>query len=115
MRCWNQMTDRDAAAARRVARLLRFFGDRAFFQNYGWEPHARTLQPGALYATRFPRDEGTPCARGGETLWAIVERAGANASGDVLRLDAMTYAGCSFYDVYRGRAVRPTLTNGTLT
>ena len=144
--CWNGMTPRDAEATRRVARLLRFFGARGFFVartavadkhsaaagdqsdnadsvwGMGWEPHALTLQPNTLFASRFtkggphPTDvaAGAPaaaCAAGAETLWSIVERAATNASSQtpqpVLQLSVAAFAGCRFYDAYGGTELHP--------
>ena len=115
-RSWNGFTSRDGEALRRVSRLLRYFGARHFFQNDGWEPHTPTAKPSQLYASRFPRlPEESSCAAGGETLWAIVERAGTNVSGPALVVDAASYAGCHWWDVWHGRSLSPTLSGSQLT
>lgn len=110
--CWNGMTERDAEATKRVARLLRYFGARGFFQGEWWAPHTPTQQPGVLYASRFTtatNENAMECDGGAETLWSIVERVGQNLTcAPVLAVNASTFAGCRWYDVTRGVAVVPT-------
>lgn len=120
--CWNGITDRDGAHLKRLRPLLHFFGGRGFLHADEWEPHAPSALPGRVYASRFVRPSraaqgataalaraASICAAGHETLWALVERTGENvtATTPVLQLDAATYDGCHFYDVYHGIEILP--------
>eukprot|EP00937_MAST-01D_sp_MAST-1D-sp2_P003880 g3880.t1 len=117
--CWNGITERDSAALRRVATMLRFFSSLGFTASPGWEPHTPELAQGCrlsgagsvsgercsapVFASKWPLPERN------ETLWTIVNRADRDAAGVQLRLDGTQYSsdGWFFYDCYRGTELAP--------
>ena len=114
--CMNLMTPRDGEATRRVARLLRYFGARHFFQTDDWEPHTPTLLV-SVKGSRFPRRPATEavaagggeqrssssrarrsrgqCDDGGEVLWTFVERSGQNFTSTAAAAAAGSSSGSS--------------------
>ena len=50
MAIWNQLTDRDQEAIRRVATIEREFPDLLVSQ--GWEPYTPTIQNGSVFASK---------------------------------------------------------------
>ncbi|SEP21119.1 formylglycine-generating enzyme family protein [Amycolatopsis saalfeldensis] len=100
---WNQMTDRDCEATRRVSAIEREFADLLVSQE--WEPHTPTMQNSAVFASKWP---------GGErTLWTLVNRSGQAAEGNQLAVPHQ--AGLRYYDVYHGVELRPRVAGGTAT
>jgi hypothetical protein len=55
---WNQLTDRDCEAIRRIATIERTFAGLLVSQD--WEPHTPTLQHDSVVASKWP---GTGCGR----------------------------------------------------
>ena len=97
---WNQLTPRDGEALRRVATVLRFFGDRGFTQSPEWEPHSPTTLQHGVFASRWPL--------AGETLWTLVNRLPHDAHGAQLELSESVYGnGTEFYDCYHGTRLVP--------
>ncbi|KAL1529001.1 hypothetical protein AB1Y20_010322 [Prymnesium parvum] len=115
---WNGITQRDGEALRRIQALLHFLGETALLRSRLWEPHAPTLQPESVFASRFPSEEPQPaegCAS--RAAWTFVERTGRAwpAATPLLELPAEPYAACVFYDLYHGARLEPLLTTeGTL-
>ena len=70
---WNGITERDAEAIRRVAKIERRFAE--FLTSPGWEPHTPTVQYG-VFASKWPRGE--------RTLWTIVNRTAYDIDGTQL-------------------------------
>jgi len=91
---WNQITPRDAEALRRMARIEREFAD--LLTSADWEPHTPTLQYGA-FASKF--------ARGGRTLWTVVNRNQYGLAGRQLEIPQT--AGTRYYDVWNGATIKP--------
>jgi formylglycine-generating enzyme required for sulfatase activity len=60
---WNGITDRDAQAMRRLAKIERFFSDLVAAPE--WEPHTPTL-PFGVFASKFPGPD--------RVLWTMVNR-----------------------------------------
>ena len=60
---WNGITPRDAEALKRLQAVLRYLGGLGLLGSGGWEPHALTAQPEAIYASRFPQPQPTPAAK----------------------------------------------------
>ena len=92
---WQGLTDRDATALKRLGPLLRFFGRaRSFLQSSEWVPHTPMLQSdgAGVYASAWPL--------GRETLWTVVNRGTADASGPQIKVDATDLR--KYYDCYRG-------------
>jgi gamma-glutamyl hercynylcysteine S-oxide synthase len=67
---WNQFTQRDAEALRRIAMIERAFGN--LLVSADWQPHVATRQSG-IYASRF--------SNGGRTLWLLVNRTNKSIRG----------------------------------
>ena len=92
---WQGLTDRDAAALKRLGPLLRFFGRaRGFLQSSHWVPHTPMLQSDSagIYASAWPE--------GQETLWTVVNRGTADASGAQIQVNASDRR--TYYDCYHG-------------
>ena len=110
--CWNGITPRDGAALRRVSAMLRFFSARGgFTQSAGWVPHTPEVvqggDAGGVFGSKWPL-----LASRNETLWTLVNRGGADASGVQLQLDGATYGAPDwrFYDAYHGAELLPART-----
>ena len=86
---WNQFTDRDAAALKRIAAIYRQFP--ALMVSLDWEPYAHTLQNG-VFASGFPDPN---C-----TLWTIVNRNEFDVDGDQLTVAYVD--GTTYYDLWHG-------------
>ena len=90
---WVQMSNRDAEAVRRIGQIYRSFPD--LLASKDWEPHTPTLQPNAVFASRWTNAEGT--------LWTLVNRTDKALSGDQLRVEP----GMRYFDLWRGREFKP--------
>lgn len=101
---WNQLTDRDQEAIRRVATIEREFPDLLVSQ--GWEPYAPTIQNGSVFASKWP-------GNGSQTLWTLVNRSAAATTGNQLTVPYQ--AGLHYYDVWNGVELHPAVTGGTAT
>jgi formylglycine-generating enzyme required for sulfatase activity len=101
---WNQLTDRDEEAIRRVAAIEREFPDLLVSQ--GWEPHTPTIQNGSVFASKWP-------GNGSQTLWTLVNRSTTATTGDQL---AVPYeAGLRYYDLWNGIELDPEVADDTAT
>jgi formylglycine-generating enzyme required for sulfatase activity len=96
---WNQITQRDAEALRRVAYVERQFAD--LLVEREWEPYAPTLQYG-VFATRFPGE--------GRTLWTVVNRNEYDVGGEQMRVRHVE--GARYYDVWNGAEIKPRVEGG---
>jgi len=91
---WNQITDRDAEALRRVATVERQFAD--LLVSPDWEPFVPTLRNG-VFGTTFPGRKAT--------LWLLINQNDAAVSGRQLRVP---YArGRRFFDAWHGVELTP--------
>ena len=86
---WNGITERDAEAIRRVAKIERRFAE--FLTSPDWEPHTPTVQYG-VFASKWPR--------GPRTLWTIVNRTAYNIDGKQLEVPAQR--GMHYFDLWHG-------------
>ena len=86
---WNGITERDAEAIRRVAKIERRFAE--FLTSPDWEPHTPTVQYG-IFASKWPR--------GPRTLWTIVNRAAYDIDGTQLEVPAQP--GMHYFDLWHG-------------
>jgi formylglycine-generating enzyme required for sulfatase activity len=86
---WNQITDRDAEALRRVAHVERTFAD--LLASADWEPFVPVVQYG-VYATKFPGD--------GQTLYTFVNRNEYRVEG--LQMALPEEKGRRYFDVWNG-------------
>jgi gamma-glutamyl hercynylcysteine S-oxide synthase len=91
---WNGITERDAEAVRRVAKVERRFAD--YLVSAAWEPHTPTLRPG-VFASRFPK--------GGRVLWTLVNRTAYDIDGPQLQVPAQS-AG-RYFDLWHGEELKP--------
>ena len=98
---WNGITERDAEAIRRVAKVERHFAQ--LLISPGWEPHTPTVQYG-VFASKWPG--------GSRTLWTIVNRNEYDVDGP--RLDLPVEPGMHYYDVWHGTELKPDVTTGQL-
>ena len=99
---WNQFTDRDAAALKRIAAIYRQFP--TLMVSLEWEPYAHTLQNG-VFSSGFP---GSDC-----TLWTIVNRNEFDMDGD--QLTVVHDDGTSYYDLWHGLPLKAKIKNGHAT
>jgi gamma-glutamyl hercynylcysteine S-oxide synthase len=86
---WNGITERDAEAIRRVAKIERRFAE--FLTSPDWEPHTPTVQYG-VFASKWPRGE--------RTLWTIVNRTAYDIDGTQLAVPARS--GMHYFDLWHG-------------
>jgi formylglycine-generating enzyme required for sulfatase activity len=86
---WNQITDRDAEALRRISHLERKFAD--LLASEDWEPFVPTARYG-VYASKFPGK--------GETLYLFVNRNEFRVDGEQIKLPVV--AGRRYFDVWNG-------------
>ena len=91
---WNQMTERDAEALRRISKVERAFA--SLLVSKDWIPHHPTLQYG-VYSSMFPGD--------GRVLWTLVNRQEYDIVGPQLRIPAAQ--GRRYYDVWQGVEIQP--------
>ena len=98
---WNGITERDAEAIRRVAKMERRFA--RYLVSASWEPHTPTI-PYGVFASKFPLD--------GRTLWTIVNRTVYNVDGPQLQLPAQT--GMHYFDIWHGVELKPVAANGNV-
>jgi len=86
---WNQITDRDAEALRRISQVEREFAD--LLASDEWEPFVPTIAYG-VYASKFPGD--------GETLYLFVNRNEFRVEGQQITLPFLE--GRRYFDVWNG-------------
>ncbi len=91
---WNQITPRDAAALRRIAKIERTFA--ALLISLDWEPHTPTLQYG-VFASKWPGQ--------GRTLWTIVNRNEYDLAGR--QIEVPYQSGTRYYDLWNGEELKP--------
>ncbi len=91
---WNQITDRDAEALRRVATVERNFAD--LLSSKDWEPFVTVMQYG-IFASKFPA--------AGVTLYTFVNRNEYDVAGRQITLPDAT--GRRYYDAWRGEELKP--------
>jgi formylglycine-generating enzyme required for sulfatase activity len=91
---WNEITPRDAAALRRIAKIERTFA--ALLVGPDWEPHAPTLRYGS-FASKFPGRS--------QTLWTIVNRNEYDLGGR--QIEVPYQSGVRYYDLWNGQELKP--------
>jgi iron(II)-dependent oxidoreductase len=91
---WNGLTERDAAALKRITTIYRQFP--LLLVSPDWEPYAVTLQYG-VFASKFP---GSEC-----TLWNIVNRNEYAVAGQQLRVAHAQ--GNTYFDLWQGLVLQP--------
>ena len=91
---WNQLTERDATALKRITTIYRRFP--SLLVSADWEPYATTLQYG-VFASKFP---GADCI-----LWNIVNRNEYEVDGQQLRVAHAE--GNTYFDLWLGVALQP--------
>ncbi len=91
---WNQITPRDAAALRRIAKIERRFA--ALLVNPDWQPHEPTLRYGS-FASKFPGR--------GQTLWTLVNRNEYDLAGR--QIEVSYKGGTRYYDLWNGEELKP--------
>jgi formylglycine-generating enzyme required for sulfatase activity len=96
---WNGITERDAEAIRRVAKIERRFAP--YLVSPEWEPHTAMLQYG-VFASKWPRQ--------GRALWTIVNRGVYNIAGP--QLEIASQPGAHYFDLWHGVELTPEIRNG---
>jgi formylglycine-generating enzyme required for sulfatase activity len=96
---WNGITERDAEAIRRVAKVERRFAK--YLVSPGWEPHTPTI-PYGVFAGKFPLN--------GRILWTIVNRTVYHIDGPQLGFPALS--GMHYFDLWHGVELKPTAASG---
>ncbi len=99
---WNGITDRDAEAIRRVARIERRFS--AFLVSADWEPHTPAVQYG-VFAGKWPA--------AGRTLWTLVNRTVYNIAGPQLEIPMQP--AMHYFDLWHGVELTPDVKDGMAT
>ncbi|MFC3579262.1 formylglycine-generating enzyme family protein [Sphingomonas hylomeconis] len=95
----NQLTDRDAAALRRVAAIQRRYAPLLVTDN--WIPYDRTLQAG-VFASRFPGADAT--------LWTLINRQEFAVAGEQIAVAHVE--GAAYVDLWNGKPVTPRIAGG---
>jgi formylglycine-generating enzyme required for sulfatase activity len=93
---WNGITERDAEAIRRIAKIERRFAPHLVSRE--WEPHAPTVNYG-IFASKFPVTQ----AHGLRVLWTLVNRTAYNVDGPQLTVPA----GLHYFDLWHGIELHP--------
>jgi iron(II)-dependent oxidoreductase len=105
---WNQLSDRDAEATRRVGMLLRFLAP--FLVSADWEPHVVLAAPAAaasIYASRWPSPAGIAFPSNA-TAWTLVStNLSSNFSAAPAILVPCGGANVAYFDVYSGAPLTP--------
>jgi len=91
---WNMITERDAEAIRRIAKIERFFASLLTSRN--WEPHTPMLQYG-VFASKFPGKD--------RILWTIINRNEYDLTSPQLKVPMEK--GTRFFDVWNGCEIIP--------
>jgi len=91
---WNQFTQRDGEALRRVALVQRRFAP--LIVSRDWRPYQHTLQAG-VFASRFPGDD--------QTLWTLINRNEYAVEGEQIAVPHV--AGSTYFDVWNGVRLQP--------
>ena len=99
---WNQMTDRDSEAIRRVATIERAFPD--LLVSTGWEPHTPTIQNTVVFASKWPSTQNK------QTLWTLVNMGDAATMGDQISVPYEPEV--KYYDLWHGVTLKPRI-NGS--
>jgi formylglycine-generating enzyme required for sulfatase activity len=99
---WNQITDRDAEALRRVAAVERQFA--ALLVSPDWEPFVPTLRRG-IFGTKFPGRA--------MTLFLLINQNDSSVAGQELKLAHAQ--GRRYFDVWHGVELVPRLEGGEAT
>jgi iron(II)-dependent oxidoreductase len=99
---WNQITERDAEALRRVAAVERQFAD--FLVSPDWEPFVPTLRYG-VFGTKFPLQ--------GVTLWLLVNQNEFPVAGR--QISVPNVPGRRYVDAWHGAALSPEISGDTAT
>ena len=99
---WNQISDRDAEALRRVATVERQFAD--LLVSPGWEPFVPTRQYG-VFGTQFPGQ--------GVTLWLLVNQNEFAVAGR--QLSVPFAPGRAYFDAWHGVRLSPEVAGATAT
>ncbi len=86
---WNQISDRDAAALRRIAKIERKFA--AALISPRWEPHTPVLRHG-IYASKFPS--------GNLTVWTLINRNEFDVAGR--QIEVPQHPGVRYFDLWNG-------------
>jgi formylglycine-generating enzyme required for sulfatase activity len=91
---WNGITERDAEAIRRIAKIERRFAP--FLLSPDWEPHTPTLQEG-IFASKWPLHEST--------LWTIINK--TSHTCDAPQIEVPAQPAMHYYDLWHGVELRP--------
>src|SRR5579883_1986721 len=89
---WNGITERDAEAVRRIAKIERKFAP--YFVDPEWEPHTTTVNYG-IFASKFTVPS--------HTLWTLINRTAYNVDGPQLPVPP----GLHYYDLWHGVELHP--------
>jgi iron(II)-dependent oxidoreductase len=93
---WNGIHDRDGETIRRVATLLRYFGNRDFLTSTDWEPHTNDamMMERGVFASAFPR--------GHEIVYFLVNMQPISVRGEQLRVETAHNGSIRWFDCYNG-------------
>ena len=91
---WNQFTDRDALALKRISTIYRAVPD--LLSSPSWTPHEPTLHYG-VYASRFPSDS--------RVLWTVINRNDFQIDSGILKVEHMN--GGRYFDLWNGIELEP--------
>lgn len=105
---WNGLTPRDAQAVKIVGALSRFLGGQGLLQSPLWEPHTPVVNGYTVFASMWPAST----AVGADVAWTLVNRGSLDVVGPQLVLNASSFAGLNFYDLYHGVALTPSVSAG---
>jgi formylglycine-generating enzyme required for sulfatase activity len=96
---WNQLTERDAAALKRITTIYRKFP--TLLVSADWEPYAHTLQNG-VFASKFPGQD--------YVLWTLINRNEFDMTG--AQLSVAHEAGATYVDLWQGLPLAAKIVDG---
>lgn len=102
---WNQMTDRDMEAVRRVAAIEREFA--ALLTSPAWEPFTPTIHGSDVFASKFPAADRS------RVLWTLVNRGTDDLKGG--QIEVPYRPGTTYYDLWHGERLTPAIRGNVAT
>ncbi|WP_335964796.1 SUMF1/EgtB/PvdO family nonheme iron enzyme [Galbibacter sp. PAP.153] len=91
---WNQITERDAAAIKRISTIYRSFPQ--IWKSKQWRPYVPTLQS-RVYASEFPGND--------RTIYTLINRDSIPREG--VQLELPNKKGALYYDIWNGKVLQP--------
>ena len=128
--CWNEITERDGEALRRIGILLRYFGERGFLSSSDWTPFTTALSKASMddgvFASAWPLLAAAGTRDHEETLYTLVNRKPDSITAELLlhappppSQQGMAPNGTAllvtkYYDCWHGKELHPVGATGVI-